>query len=225
MFSLGARLTSRIESRREARNEDPEGGVLNLLVALVFDVLFRAPVIGIVGGIVVLLAVGSVHGSQSGTNAGCVLRPISSAGTLDVITAAVLVLATMAAVTGFLQGGTQLAAGQIVKRTKPDKDEKPKKPLSPVLVVLSMIVALIVSFAALYAAFVARNGGVAASPCRFNMADALYFSASVGATAGFGDISPTSTMLRLVTSAQLVIFFAALAIFLQMLWARPEKTG
>lgn len=227
MFGFGTWLSKPVKREREAKGKKPEGGFLNLLVFLIFDLLFRAPVIGVGGGIVVLLAIGSIHESQSGAHAKCVLQPVASVGTLYIATAAALVMATMAVLTSFLQGGTQEAAGHVVRRSTSNENEQPKKlkkTMSPALVVLSMIVALIVSFAALYAASVGSNGaGIEASPCRFNMADAVYFSASVGATAGFGDISPTSSMLRLVTSVQLIIFVAAVAIFLQMLWARPEK--
>jgi len=226
VFVLAKRLRSRIKQRRKEKGQEPKGGVLNLLVKLVFGLLFRASFIGIAGGLIVLLAIGSVHRSAE-KHAGCVLQAVASAGTLDIVTAAVLVLASMAGVTSLVQGGSQLAAGQVVDRTDPADEDAvgAQKPMSPALVVLLTIVSLIVSFAALYAAFVASNGaGITGSPCRFNMADALYFSASVGATAGFGDISPTSPMLRVVASAELVIFFAVLAVFLQMLWARPEQT-
>ncbi len=64
---------------------------------------------------------------------------------------------------------------------------------------------------------------IAASPCHLGPVDLIYFSCSVGATVGFGDISPVATTLRLVTTVQILAFFAVLALFLQALWVGSRR--
>lgn len=219
VFDWAARQRTRLE------DEEKEKGIQALLLSVFIDFLFRAPVLGGLGGFLVLVvAVGSIHGSHSGTDATCAFPTVDSgiSGWLTVAAAAVAVLVAMTSVFSFLQMIAQSRgpeprgdAGQYVNRSQ---HKAKRKLLSPTVVALGTIVSLFLSFAALYAAVVAISGsGIVASPCRLDWIDMIYFSASVGATVGFGDISPTSPALRLITTTEIVVFFAVLALFLQAL--------
>ena len=134
----------------------------------------------------------------------------------------------MTAIVGLLQiiaqsRSTQMRGDAGHYRKRSELNGEKKRLLGPVEVALSSIVALFVCFAALYAALISVNGsGIAAAPCHINWIDMIYFSASVGATVGFGDISPTSNLMRLVTTSEIIVFFAVLALFLQALWINPK---
>lgn len=200
-----------------------------LVLTVLIDTLFRAPVLATVLGAAVLLVVGTVHGT-AGT-AGCAFPSTASGvgGWLNVAAAAMAVLVGMPSVLSLLQmiatgdADPRRSAGQFLDRSHGGSN---RKLLDPVIVALGTIVSFFVAFAALYGSLIAMHGSwVAASPCELGPLDLVYFSASVGATVGFGDISPASSALRAVTTVQILLFFAVLALYLQALWVNPRRSG
>jgi hypothetical protein len=209
-----------------------EKGMRALLLTLGVDVIFRAPVMAIIDGGVILAAVGTIHGTGQGAGAGCVFPTTASGadGWLNVATGSMAVLVGMASVFTLLQviaagrsNDPRGAAGQYVGRSR---GKGGRKLLDPVTAALCTIISLVIAFAALYGSLVAMHGSwIAASPCHLGPLDLIYFSSSVGATVGFGDISPVAPALRAVTTVQILAFFAVLALFLQALWIRPRRAG
>jgi hypothetical protein len=222
IFAWAKAVRDRLKAKRR------EKGKRALLLTVVVDFLFRAPVMAIAFGAVILLAVGTINGTLQ--TEGCSFPNTASglSGWLNVAAAAMAVLIGMASVFSLLQviaAGRSIeprgAAGQYLGRSH---GEDGRKLLDPVTAALSTIISLFIAFAALYGSLIAMRGSwITASPCHLGPSDLVYFSSSVGATVGFGDISPTGSTLRMVTTVQIFVFFAVVAFFLQALWLDPQR--
>jgi hypothetical protein len=217
-----------IRGRDYLKARHREKGKRAWLLTVFVDFLFRAPVMAIVFGIGILIVVGTIDATPRA--GGCAFPTTATGidGWLNVAAATMAVLVGMASVFSFLQvlaagrsTESRGAAGQYLGRSQ---GRDGRKLLDPVTVALGTIFSLIIAFAALYGALVATHGSwIAASPCHLGPFDWIYFSSSVGATVGFGDISPMASALRVVTTIQMFVFFAVLALFLQALWVSPQR--
>jgi voltage-gated potassium channel len=88
---------------------------------------------------------------------------------------------------------------------------------------LSALYFLVLGFALLYAAIAAT------SPTQFtgieDRTDALYFSVTLVATVGFGDIHPTGTAGQLAATVHMLFNLIYLGTALRLLSARPDLRG
>ncbi|HEX5989516.1 MAG TPA: potassium channel family protein [Solirubrobacterales bacterium] len=194
---------------------------------LVIDGLFRSPVLASLLACLIFLSIGSVEGRQT-ADGGChylhTVPPL-----LGWMTVAGAMLSVGVALTGvltFLQLDGHApkedlgrSAGQTIIRTHPSEDRKGV--LGPVVIAVASTIALFVSFAAVYMSLLASSGSaLSATPCDVNWIDMLYFSTAVGATVGFGDLTPVSDLARLSTVVEVVLFITVIAVFLQSLRTR-----
>lgn len=222
IFALAKGYRDRLKARHR------EKGKRARLLTFLVDILFRAPTMAIAFGFAILLVVGTTNTTPHGRRCAFPTTATGIDGWLNVAAATMAVLVGMASVFSFLQvlaAGRSIesrgAAGQYLGRSQ---GQDGRKLLDPVTVALGTIFSLIIAFAALYGALVAMHGSwIAAYPCHLGPFDWLYFSSSVGATVGFGDISPMASTLRVVTTIQMFVFFAVLALFLQALWVGPQR--
>jgi hypothetical protein len=204
-----------------------EAKVRRFLLRLVIDGLFRSPVLACLLSLLIFLGIGSIDGNLSQGGA-CFFSSTMphSLGCMTVVAAMVSVAVALTGVLTYLQLDGHApreelgrSAGQTVLRTHPSENEKGV--LGPVVIGVASTIALFVTFAAVYMALLATNGSsIKATPCHVNWIDMLYFSTVVGATVGFGDLTPVSELARLAAVLEVVLFITVIAVFVQALRAR-----
>lgn len=142
------------------------------------------------------------------------------AGVFCVLVAATGILTLLLLALIAPSGDIEVNAGQYLVRSTGDGDGR--EPFGSILVVPAVTIALFLSFAALYLVlFAADRSALQVSPCNFGPVAAIYFSASIGATVGFGDIVAVSDAARLAVTCEVIFFVTLLALFLQTL----RRTG
>lgn len=212
------------------RKEGKRGTVRDRSLSIAMDLLFRAPALALIQALVLLLTIGTVDGYHARQGQPCVFPIVSSSAShwLSVAAGAVCVSVASIGVFSLLvmmllapSGNLEVNVGQYLKRTGPATEER--RPFGSILIVPAVTIALFLSFAALYLAlFSADHSAFETSHCQMDAVGMVYFSTSVGATVGFGDIVPISDLARLIAAAEVIFFVTLLALFIQTLRRRPR---
>lgn len=213
-----------IAKRRRWKADGLEGSLRDRLLSILIDGVFRAPVLTLLQALGIFAAVGSFDGHPQSHGASCAYPADLSISSWLLVTAGVFCV--LVAATGILtlllvaliapSGDFEINAGQYLVRSKGSDDDR--EPFGSVLVVPAVTLALILSFAALYLVlFAIDRSALQVSPCNFGPVAAIYFSASIGATVGFGDIVAVSDAARLAVTCEVIFFVTLVALFLQTL--------
>lgn len=212
--------------RRERwRTEGLAGSARDRLLSVIVDLLFRAPALAALQAILLLLSVGSVEGSPARGGMLCafasIVQPTSAwmtvvAGAICVSVAAIGIFSLLELMLLAPSGNLEVNVGQYLSRSRPSG--RSARPFGPILVAPAVTGALFLGFAALYLALFAADHSAFKTPnCHIDAIGMIYFSTSVGATVGFGDIVPASDAARLIVSIEIFFFVTLLALFLQTL--------
>lgn len=211
--------------RRRWKAIGKEGSARDRLLSVVIDGLFRAPVLTMLQALALLIIVGGTDGYSPPNGPACVFPIASSsvpswllltAGGICVSVAASGIVSLLVLMLMAPSGNLEVAAGQYLWRSRSATEER--RSFGSILVGPAVTIALFFSFASLYLVlFAADRSAFAVSHCQINPITMLYFSTSVGATVGFGDIVAVSDAARLIVVCEVLFVVTLLALFLQTL--------
>lgn len=211
--------------RKRWKAEGKEGSARDLLLSIVIDGLFRAPVLTMLQALALLMVVGGTDGYLPPNGSACVFPMASSsvppwllltAGGICVAVAASGIMSLLVLMLMAPRGNLEVAAGQYLWRSRSAAEER--RSFGSILVGPAVTIALFFSFASLYLVlFAADRSAFAVSHCQVDAITMLYFSTSVGATVGFGDIVAVSDAARLIVVCEVLFVVTLLALFLQTL--------
>jgi hypothetical protein len=217
-----------MRKRTQWKEEGRQGSIRDRLLSIAVDILFRAPALAMTQAALLFVAAGGASGSE--LQAGCEFQAAGSPSSgLLVAAAAVCVSVAAMGVFSLLllmflspDRDVEVVAGQYPRRLRGMPGDR--KPFGPIVVVPVVTLALFLSFAALYLClFRADPSAFTVAPCSVDAATMIYFSTSIGATVGFGDITASSDAARLIVSCEIIFFVTMLTLFLQTLRLRREE--
>lgn len=226
VFSCAAKWRARWKA------EGREGSVRDRLLSVAVDVIFRGPVLACLQAAALLIVAGGASGTAVARGQACEFAGEPPVGAMLMVAAAIacVMVSAMGIVTLLLvmalapSGEVEVVAGQYLHRTRGGPADR--RPFGPIMVVPAVTLALFASFAALYLClFRADPSAFAVTPCSVDAATMIYFSTSIGATVGFGDITATSDVARLIVSCEVISFVTMLTLFLQTMWLRRADIG
>ncbi|HEU0249925.1 MAG TPA: potassium channel family protein [Solirubrobacteraceae bacterium] len=208
------------------------GRSLDTVVMVLFDILYRTPTFVTIQAALIFAALGTVRVTGAPSKICSLLHALPALDSWLAMTSAwtAVILATFMVVQFLVSGargtsGPRRMTDQLRRPSAPPTSDDGPQLLATMTILPLVAESLIVSFASLYIALAAvEPNAFQALPCYLNVFSTVYFSTTVAATVGFGDILPIGDFARVIAVLQMFFVVTFLATYVAELFRdRPAR--